>query len=226
MGEIGAILSLENLKEDFMARTTKGKRSSRRAKHSVEPADLLVLELQQINSAESQLSRIIPRLARAADSDKLRQMLERRQEEGERILGELEAAFDELEESPGRNRNVAAEGLINDAREHIQEMEEGPALDAVLIASLQKTEHYCIAAWGTAKALGQALEQKSAVKAMERALKEGKSFDEELTRLAEQEITPALLSSESEDSHEEEEETADGRRSGGRTGGAERRVST
>lgn len=208
-----------------MARTAKAKRSSRREKHTVDGTDLLVMELQEINSAESQLSRAIPRLARAAESDKLRQMLERRQEEGERILGELEAAFDGLEESPGRHRNVAAEGLINDVREHIQEIEEGPALDAVLIASLQKTEHYCIAAWGTAKSLGEALEQKSTVKAMERALKEGKSFDEELTQIAEEEITPALLSSESEESAEEEEYSGEGRRNAGRNGGSERRAS-
>ena len=210
-----------------MARTTKSKRASRRQKQSVDATDLLVMELQQINSAESQLSRVIPRLARAAESEKLRQMLERRQEEGERILGELEAAFDELEESPGRNRNVAAEGLINDVREHIQEIEEGPALDAVLIGSVQKTEHYCIAAWGTAKSLAQALDEKATVKAMERALEEGKSFDEELTRLAEEEITPTLLASEeSEESEGQEERSGEGQRSGRRDGCSERRVST
>ena len=204
-----------------MARTSKAKKSSRRAKQSIDATDLLVMELQQINSAESQLSRVLPRLARAADSEKLRRMLERRQEQGERILGELEAAFDELEESPGRNRNVAAEGLINDAREHIQEVEEGPALDAVLIASIQKTEHYCIGAWGTAKSLGQALEKKTTVAAMERALKEGKSYDEELTELAEQEITPALLSEETDETEEESSAGGQGTR---RNAGAERRV--
>ncbi len=209
-----------------MTRTSRAKKSSRREKKSVDGTDLLVMELQQINSAESQLSSVLPRLARAAESEQLRRMLERRQEQGERILGELEAAFDELEESPGRNRNVAAEGLINDAREHIQEIEEGPALDAVLIASMQKTEHYCIAAWGTAKSLGQALELKSTVVAMDRALKEGKSFDEELTQLAEQEITPALLSEESDDTEEREESSGEGRRSGRRDRGSERRVSS
>jgi hypothetical protein len=101
---------------------------------------------------------------------------------------------EELEESPGRKKNVAAEGLSNDAREHVQEIEEGPALDAVLIGAMQKTEHYCIAAWGTAKSLAQAMEQKTALKTMERALKEGKALDEQLTELAENEVTPALLS--------------------------------
>jgi len=62
---------------------------------------------------------------------------------------------------------------------------------------MQKTEHYCIAAWGTAKSLAQAMEQKTALKTMERALKAGKALDEQLTELAENEVTPALLSAES-----------------------------
>jgi ferritin-like metal-binding protein YciE len=127
-----------------------------------------------------------------------------------------------MEESPGRKKNVAAEGLINDAREHVQEIAPGPALDAVLIAAIQKTEHYCIAAWGTAKSLGQATGQKTVVSSMERALKEGKALDEQLTQLAEQEITPALLTGESDE--EEEGDSGSSGRSR-KSGGSERRVS-
>jgi ferritin-like metal-binding protein YciE len=139
-------------------------------------------------------------------------MLEQREEEGERIIEGVEASFAELEESPRRRKNVAAEGLINDAREHVQEIEEGPALDAVLIGDIQKTEHYCIATWGTARTLAQAMKQKTAVRTMERALKEGKTLDEELTQLSETEITPALLS---EGSREQQEQ-------GGRQGRSRR----
>lgn len=176
----------------------KSKSSGRSRKESPDGTELLVLELQEIYSAENQLARVLPRLAKAAQSDKLRQMFEQRQEEGERIIEGIEASFEELEESPGRKKNVAAEGLINDAREHVQEIEQGPALDAVLIGAMQKTEHYCIAAWGTARSLAQAMSQKTAAKTMERALKEGKALDDQLTELAEKEITPALLSEESE----------------------------
>jgi ferritin-like metal-binding protein YciE len=188
--------SLKTLLEIEMA--AKSKSSGRSRKESPDGTELLVLELQEIYSAENQLARILPRLAKAVQSDKLRQMFEQRQEEGERIIEGIEASFEELEESPGRKKNVAAEGLINDAREHVQEIEEGPALDAVLIGAMQKTEHYCIAAWGTARSLAQAMSQKTAVKTMERALKEGKALDEQLTELAEKEVTPALLSAESE----------------------------
>jgi ferritin-like metal-binding protein YciE len=195
-------------------------RSSRRSnRESLTGNELLALELREIHSAESQLARVLPRLSKAAQSEALREMLDQRLEEGERILRDVDSAFDELEESPGRKRNVAAKGLINDAREHMQQIEAGPARDAVLIAGIQKTEHYCIAAWGTARSLAQALEQRSAVKAMERALKEGKSMDEELTRLAEEEITPALLSMGSEEGDEQQEGATAGRRGYGRRRG-------
>ena len=108
-------------------------------KESPDANELLVLELQAIHNAESQLSRVLPKLSKAIESEKLGGMVDERLAEGERIITEIEAVFDEMEESPGRRKNVAAEGLINDAREHIQEIQAGPALDAVLIAALQKT---------------------------------------------------------------------------------------
>ena len=148
---------------------------------------------------------MLPRLTKSIDSDKLGQMFEERLKEGTRLIEEIEAVFEEMEESPGRKKNVAAEGLINDAREHAQEISTGAALDAVLIGSMQKTEHYCIAAWGTARALAEAVGQKTAVRAMERALKEGSAFDERLSKLAEKEVMPALLASQEESEAESAE---------------------
>lgn len=198
----------------------KSKSSRQSKRKSPDCAELLVLELQEVHSAETQLARMLPRMSKAVESGKLRQMLEQRQEEGERLLKELDAAFDELEVSPGRKRNVPAEGLINDAREHIQEIEGSPALDSILLGATQKTEHYCIAAWGTAKSLAEALGQKTVVRSMERALKGGKTFDQQLTQLAEKELTPALLQESDRESNEEENQSRS-RRSAG-----ERRAST
>jgi ferritin-like metal-binding protein YciE len=176
---------------------TKRKSADRSRKEAPGAKELLVLELQQIHSAENQLSRVLPRLTKSIQSETLRGMMEDRLSEGEQIIKDLETELEELDESPGRKKNIAAEGLIADAREHVQEMEPGPALDSVLTAAIQKTEHYCIAAWGTAKALGSATGQKTAARAMDRALKEGGKFDEQLTELAETELTPALLAMES-----------------------------
>jgi ferritin-like metal-binding protein YciE len=149
----------------------------------------------------------------------LRGFLELRLEQGERLIEELDAALEELDGSPGRKKNVAAEGLISDMREHIQEIARGPSLDAVLIGAIQKTEHYCVAAWGTAKALGQALEQETVVRSMEKALQEGKSLDEELTQLAETEVTPALLS---QDAGEDADSDGQSPRRGSRSGNERR----
>jgi hypothetical protein len=123
-------------------------------------------------------------------------------------------------------------------REHVQEIEQGPALDAVLTAAIQKTEHYCIAAWGTARSLAQAVGEETTVKSMERALQEGKTMDEQLTELAEQEITPQLLATEEAEEEDEEEageeleageeedeeEEGGGRKRSRRSGGSERRA--
>lgn len=200
----------------------KRKSSRRPQKDSPDGRELLVLELQEIHSAESQLSRVLPKMAKAAETETLRQLLEQRQERGERLISEIDSALEEMDASPGRKKNVAAEGLVNDVREHVQEIEAGPALDAVLIGAMQKTEHYCIGAWGTAKSLAHALEEESVVEAMERAIEEGKSFDEQLTQLAENEVTPALLSQEGE---EMEEEAPTARRSR-KNGRHERRIHT
>ncbi len=62
----------------------------------------------------------------------------------------------------------------------------------MLLASIQKIEHYCIAAWGTAKSLANAQGEKTVVELMEQALNEGKRYDEEMTELAEREVNPAM----------------------------------
>lgn len=198
------------------------KRRSR--KQSPDCNELLVIELQEIHSAESQLARALPRLTKAVQSEELQEMVDRRQQEGERLMEEVASALEEMEESPGRRKNSAAEGLISAAREHVQELQPGPALDAVLIGAIQKTEHYCIAAWGTARSLAQTAEQRTAVKAMERALKEGKRYDEELTQLAESEINPQLMPEEAGEEDEEEQRRPRGRSRRGSN--AERRIST
>jgi ferritin-like metal-binding protein YciE len=208
-----------------MATKARTRKQSRSERESPGAGDLLILELQEIHSAETQLARQLPRLSKAVESATLREMLDERMEEGERIIADIENALEEVDASPGRRKNIAAEGLINDVREHVQEIERGPALDSVVIGSIQKTEHYCIAAWGTARALAQALEQKAAAGAMERALKEGGQYDEKLTGLAEKEVMPALLSQESESGEmEEEDDDEAGTDGGGRGHGKSQRT--
>ena len=199
------------------------RKTSRMHKESPDGNELLVLELQNIHSAESQLARTLPRLSKAADSPKLRDCLDRRLSQGERLLKEIDSALDAMDESPGRRKNVAAEGLINDAREHVQEIERGAALDAVLIGALQKTEHYCIASWGTARSFGSSAQEKDIVRCMERALQEGRELDGALTKLAEETIHPRLFAGEAAQSGPEADSGEHARASAaGRTADARR----
>jgi ferritin-like metal-binding protein YciE len=173
--------------------------------------DLLALELKQIHSAERQLSRALPRLAKQLDSDRLREMLDRRREQGAGLIERIEDALEEMQTSKARQKNIIAEALIEDVTEHLDNIEEDALFDAFVLAAVQKTEHYCIAAWGTAAALARLLDEDEVVRTMEQALDEGKRFDEEMTKLAEQEINPRMI----EDEEGEEEDDEEGEASSG-----------
>src|SRR3954469_17011113 len=168
------------------------------------PEDLLTTELKEIYSAERQLTRALPKLQKQIASERLREMLNRRRDQGTALIEQLDEIFEEMEVSKGRVKNVAAEGLLEDMNQHIEEIKERRLLDPVLLASLQKVEHYCIAAWGTAASMGRLMGQQAVVTTMERVLEEGKQFDNELTELAEHEVNPAMLGEGEDDDQEDE----------------------
>jgi ferritin-like metal-binding protein YciE len=173
------------------------------------PEDLLTTELKEIYSAERQLTRALPKLQKRVASERLREMLDKRRDQGTALIEQLDQIFEEMEVSKGRHKNVAAEGLLEDMNQHIEEIKEETLLDPVLLASLQKVEHYCIAAWGTAASMGRLMGRQSVVKTMEKVLDEGKQLDNELTELAEQEVNPAMLGG-----GEEEDDGNNGKRAG------------
>jgi ferritin-like metal-binding protein YciE len=193
------------------------------------PQELLATELKEIYSAERQLSRALPRLAKQVSSDRLREMLDQRREQGATLIEQLDDAFEEMSVSKGRQKNVAAEGLIEDMTQHLDSVDDERFRDPLLLASMQKIEHYCIAAWGTAAAMGRLLGQQKVVQTMERVLNEGKEFDNEMTRLAEEEVNPRMVEGEEEEGEAEEDEDKDEEEQGqqqgssrGRRGGSRR----
>lgn len=188
------------------------------------PEDILATELKEIYSAERQLSRAIPRLTKKISSDRLRQMLDKRREQGAALIEELDDTLEEMDVSKGRPKNIAAEGLIDDTNHHIEEIDDEKLLDPVLLASIQKIEHYCIASWGSAAAMGRLLGQKKVVKTMEQVLNEGKRFDEEMTKLAEEEVNPAMLADdEGEEDEGEDQEAQDEEKSSSSSQGRRRK---
>jgi ferritin-like metal-binding protein YciE len=157
--------------------------------------DILTTELKEIYSAERQLSRVIPKLTRRIQHPRLKEMIEQRREQGAKLIEELDETFEQMEVTKSRPKNVAAEGLIEDINEHLEEIKDEKLLDPVLLAAMQKVEHYCIAAWGTARSMGRLLQEEWVIQAMDRALDEGKQFDQEMTKLAEDEVNPTMLQS-------------------------------
>src|SRR5215212_6156854 len=185
----------------------RGPRTSTQGRHMPvprSPEDLLTIELKEIHSAERQLTRALPKLQKQVASERLREMLNKRREQGTALIEQLDEIFEEMEVSKGRVKNVAAEGLLEDMIQHVEEIKGEKLLDPVLLASLQKVEHYCIAAWGTAASMGRLMGQQTVVETMEKVLEEGKQFDNDLTELAEQEVNPAMLD-EGEDQEQEDE---------------------
>ena len=158
--------------------------------------DILVTELKEIHSAERQLSRAVPKLSRNIASESFKSLLKERREQGANIIDELDAIFDGMGVTKARPKNVAAEGLIEDMNEHLEEIDNPALRDAVLLGAVQKLEHYCIAAWGTSASLGRLLEQEPIVALMERLVEKGKRDDEALSDLAEKEINPAMIAGE------------------------------
>lgn len=147
--------------------------------------ELFVHELSDIYSAEKQLTKALPRLARASSNPALAEAFTAHLEETQ---GQIER-IDQLVELLGirlkRIKCAAMEGLVEEGKEVIDSIEEGPVRDAALIGGAQKVEHYEIASYGTLAALAKNLGYKDAVPLILETLKEEKSTDEKLTLLAE-----------------------------------------
>ncbi|MDH0897582.1 MULTISPECIES: ferritin-like domain-containing protein [unclassified Pseudomonas] len=149
--------------------------------------DLFIHELSDIYSAEKQITRALPKMARASTNPLLSQAFQAHLEETQ---GQIER-IDKVVEITGfklkRMKCVAMEGLIEEGKELIDEIDKGPVLDAGLIGAAQKVEHYEISGYGTLIAMAKHLGLKNAaVQLLKETLAEEKSTDEKLTQIAEQ----------------------------------------
>jgi ferritin-like metal-binding protein YciE len=150
--------------------------------------ELFVHELSDIYSAEKQLTRALPRLARASSEPQLKQAFESHLEETNAQVERIDKIVEQLDIRLKRVKCVAMEGLVEEGKEIIDSFEEGTLRDAALIAGAQKVEHYEIAAYGTLAALAKELGYNEALPLIQDTLKEEKSADEKLTKLAEQRV--------------------------------------
>jgi ferritin-like metal-binding protein YciE len=148
--------------------------------------DLFIHELSDVYSAEKQITKALPRLARAATNPKLSEAFTSHLEETQ---GQIER-IDQLVEQAGlklkRMKCVAMEGLVEESKELLEEIEKGEVLDAALIGACQKVEHYEIASYGTLIAMAKHLGMTDAANLFAETLAEEKAADEKLSAIAEQ----------------------------------------
>jgi ferritin-like metal-binding protein YciE len=146
--------------------------------------DLLVEELKDLYSAESQLIRALPKMAKAASSESLREAFEHHLEETQVQLERLEQIFERLEIKPGRKKCKAMEGLVEEGKDVIAEDAEPMVHDAALIASAQRVEHYEMAGYGCAKAFALLLDDQATADLLDETLQEESAANEKLTEIA------------------------------------------
>ncbi|MFC4728847.1 ferritin-like domain-containing protein [Coralloluteibacterium thermophilus] len=147
--------------------------------------DLFIHELSDIYSAEKQLTKALPRLARASSNPELAKAFETHLEETQGQIERIDEVVSRLEIKLKRIKCAAMEGLVEEGKEVIEEIEKGPVRDAALIGGAQKVEHYEIASYGTLCALAKQLGYDDAVKLLKETLEEEKATDGKLTMLAE-----------------------------------------
>jgi ferritin-like metal-binding protein YciE len=147
--------------------------------------ELYIDELKDIYSAETQLVKALPKMAKAASSDDLRSGFEEHLEQTKGHVTRLEQIFQALGEKPTGKKCMGMEGLIKEGNEAAEEDYEDDAKDEALIGAAQRVEHYEIAAYGTARAMAEKLGEDAAVKLLSQTLQEEKDTDEKLTTLAE-----------------------------------------
>jgi ferritin-like metal-binding protein YciE len=145
---------------------------------------LYIDELKDLYSAENQLVKALPKMAKAANSEDLREGFEAHLEQTKEHVQRLEQIFNSLEESPKGKKCAGMEGLVKEGSEAIEEDLEGAVMDAALIGAAQRVEHYEIAAYGTVCEFAKALDEQEHVSLLEQTLEEEKETDEKLSELA------------------------------------------
>jgi ferritin-like metal-binding protein YciE len=145
---------------------------------------LYVEELKDLYSAESQMVKALPKMAKAATSDELRAGFEEHLEQTKGHVVRLEGIFKALGESPKGKKCKGMEGLIKEGAEMIDEDPAPEELDAGLISAAQRVEHYEIAGYGCVATYAKLLGEHPAESLLRQTLEEEKETDKKLTELS------------------------------------------
>jgi ferritin-like metal-binding protein YciE len=182
--------------------------------------DAFLDELRDSYDAEKQLTKALAKMAKAASSPELREAFETHLEETRGQIDRLERVFESLEEKPRGKHCDGIAGIIEEGKSIMEEEFDEDTLDACLIASGQRAEHYEMAAYGTLVAWARCMGHEEAADLLQRTLDEEKAADEKLTQLAasgiNQQASDAMQGDDNEEEGEEQEEQPASPSRGGR----------
>ena len=147
--------------------------------------DAFIDELRDSYDAERQLTKALPKLAKAARSPLLREAFESHLQETQGQIERLEQVFESLDEKPRGKHCEGIAGIIEEGKSIMEEEFDDDAMDACLIAAGQRAEHYEMAAYGTLVAWARAMGHTEAANLLQETLNEEKAADEKLSGLAE-----------------------------------------
>lgn len=150
--------------------------------------DLFLHTLKDVYYAEKQILKALPKMAKNADSDELKQAFEKHRDETEGQIDRLEQVFKMMGKPARGVQCEAINGIIEEGKEVMEDFAESEALDAGILAAAQAVEHYEITRYGTLKTWAMELGMKEAARLLEENLAEEKKTDELLTKLAEARI--------------------------------------
>jgi ferritin-like metal-binding protein YciE len=167
----------------------------------IDSLDALLLEgIRDLYDAEKQLTKALPKLAKASDSQDLKAAFTEHLEQTKGHVSRLESVFEHLGVKAKGKPCAAMKGLVEEGQEQTQEDAEGPYMDLLLIAAAQKVEHYEISGYGSMRAIAEAVGNEDVADLLRQTEEEESETDEKLTGIAEG------LMAEIGDSGEEEEE--------------------
>ena len=147
--------------------------------------DAFIDELRDTYDAEKQLTKALPKLAKAATNPKLRAAFETHLKETQGQIARLERVFESLDEKVRGKHCDGIAGIIEEGKSIMEEDFDDTTMDACLIAAGQRAEHYEMAAYGTLVAWAQAMDHSEAAKLLQQTLDEEKAADKKLSGLAE-----------------------------------------
>jgi ferritin-like metal-binding protein YciE len=148
--------------------------------------DLLIHELQDLCSAEQQLTEALPKMAKAAKNPMLKQAFESHLKETLQQLEQVQSLLDSLDATPGRHKCAAMAGIIKEGEDILKADGEDSVKDAAIISAAQRVEHYEIAGYGTARTLAATLGHENVARTLERILEQEHAADEKLSEISSQ----------------------------------------